>query len=333
MEERPVTCSRGQCLASQEKIALHNNSRRRPAARIPSIMQALRRQYLTSRLLRIIVCACALPAWLVATTALAQNAQAQNHVRTYREWEAFPVGAWKQVRVYRESFDEQGKLTQTSIADTKTTLVSTDEKGFSLKTEMTYEVAGKRFNPQPEVHWYGFHGEPKGQEVASEKVGQEMVEVDGLKLPADVYRLTFHEGTRRREVRAHLSEMFPYLLRKRSVLLEPNGETPKELDSLTMEVVALDLPFKVLAELKTTSHVRTTYQGPDARSVTLEVHCHEVPGSVVAHWSKKYDVRGRLLERSTLELIDYGMGETQSTSILPRRPLFGRSRSQPRLPQ
>jgi YD repeat-containing protein len=256
-----------------------------------------------------------------------QNAQPLTNGRTHREWESFPIGSWKLVRLNRETYTD-GKLTATSTADTKTTLVARDENGFTVEVDMKYEVAGKQFDPPAEMVWYGFHGQAKTESVSSEKLGNELVEVDGTQIHADVYRLIFNEGAaRRRDVRTHLSPEFPYLLRKRSVVIETEGEKERELDRVSTEVIAIDLPFKVLDQLEATSHVRTTSHGPSGHSVTIEVHCESVPGSVVAHWSRKTDAQGRLLERSTLELLEFGLVDEHSTSQrLIRRPLLPRTK-------
>jgi hypothetical protein len=46
-----------------------------------------------------------------------------------------------------------------------------------------------------------------------------------------------------------------------------------------------------------------------ALSCTVEVFCIDVPGGVVAHTSRETDERGRLVRRSTLELLDFGTME------------------------
>ena len=37
----------------------------------------------------------------------------------------------------------------------------------------------------------------------------------------------------------------------------------------------------------------------------METHCKDVPGGVVAHSSKELDVAGRVVNRETLELVEY----------------------------
>src|SRR5262245_48471708 len=98
---------------------------------------------------------------LVAQDAPVQAPAAENGVRTFRDWESFSPGAWKQVRVHREVFDEHEKVASSSITDTKTTLVDKDEKGFTLSVEVSVEVAGQEFPSPPQTVWYGYNGETK----------------------------------------------------------------------------------------------------------------------------------------------------------------------------
>ena len=90
-----------------------------------------------------------------------------------------------------------------------------------------------------------------------------------------------------------------------------------------MEVVALDLPQRVRGELKSASYIKTTQTLPQSSKVTLEVHCDEVPGGVVAHWASETDASGRVLRRSTLELVEYHIPAPSAGQPLPiyRRPM------------
>ncbi|MBM3998153.1 MAG: hypothetical protein FJ297_01195 [Planctomycetes bacterium] len=283
--------------------------------------------------------------FLAPRIATAQQAsEAEPEVHTFVEWESFGAGSWKQARIYRETFGEGGKLIGTSIADAKTTLQTIDERGFTLRADVTVEVAGRRFAAQPQVAWHGFHGESEGQVAQPHHAGQATFRLNGQAIPVDVFRITTAEGDLRRDTEAQCGVVFPHLFRKQSILIDPSGGAapanggrsavaalekdanpkPREIDRVLVEVIATDLPHRVLSEWKPTAHVRTVRERPDARTVTLEVHCEEVPGRVVAHWSAKTDAAGRLIERSTLELTAYGMGSEPADRPIVRRPFFRR---------
>lgn len=243
------------------------------------------------------------------TLLLCSGAAAEDGLRTFRAWEAFPVGAWKEVRVTKQSLKADGSVASTSVAETRTTLAGIDERGVTLHIDVTVEVENKRLPSSHQEVWYGFNGESRGQSVTIERLTQEAVEVDGERLSARVYRLGTQESGLRRESRVQVVERFPYVLEKRSSLIDVRGDAVTELETLVANVLSLDLPHEVGGELTDSCHVKTVLQTRDARIHTVEVFCANVPGWVVAHWSKRLDAQGRMLERSTLELMDFGFGE------------------------
>ena len=74
-------------------------------------------------------------------------------------WGRFAARAWKLVRVVTETLDERGQVVSTSTADTRTTLVGLDDDGVTLEVQACVEVAGKRFQAEPQTVKQGFHGE------------------------------------------------------------------------------------------------------------------------------------------------------------------------------
>jgi hypothetical protein len=91
--------------------------------------------------------------------------------------------------------------------------------------------------------------------------------------------------------------------------------------------MAIDMPSKVLTEIKSTSHVRVMHQQGKASTLTLEVHAADVPGGVVSHTSKETDETGRVVRRSTLELLDYGIGDGEDEQAQMVRKIFHRART------
>ena len=67
--------------------------------------------------------------------------------------------------------------------------------------------------------------------------------------------------------------------------------------------------FNQLSNIKTAAFIRTVQQHAKGTTVTLEVYCPDVPGGVVANTSKESNEAGRIVRRSTLELLDYGIGD------------------------
>jgi hypothetical protein len=107
--------------------------------------------------------------------------------------------------------------------------------------------------------------------------------------------------------------MSPFVIRRASRATSLDG---KQLHRQTqIEVVAVEMPQKVLAETRTAAYVRTIEKYPQGSTVTMEMVCSDVPGGIVAHASREQDDAGRLVRRSTLELVDHGVaGPEKSTA-------------------
>ena len=78
-----------------------------------------------------------------------------------------------------------------------------------------------------------------------------------------------------------------------------------------------------VGETRVVNYVRTTQNLPHGKKVTVEVHCDDVPGGVVSHSASETDASGRVIRRSTLELINFspptaGIGEAAAPAL--RRP-------------
>ena len=82
-----------------------------------------------------------------------------------------------------------------------------------------------------------------------------------------------------------------------------------------VEVLAVDMPYRVLTQVKPAAFVRTVQTQRGAVLVsTIEIHCVDVPGAVVAHSSHEFDANGRIIRRSVLELVDYEVVRSPPTT-------------------
>ena len=81
-------------------------------------------------------------------------------------WGCCQPGTWKLVRVVTETLDEGGRVIGSSTTETKTTLVAADRDGITLEIQASMEVAGKRFQAEPQTVKQGFHGESSDAQLA-----------------------------------------------------------------------------------------------------------------------------------------------------------------------
>ena len=234
-------------------------------------------------------------------------------------WAKFKPGAWKKVREITETLDEKGAVVSTSTTHTTSVLENVNEDRYELAVEVSVEVAGRKFDTPTQSVDQGYYGESQGQTSATKGITPGSVLIDGRRVPCKLYEVFINGGPRRRRAKIYFSEtLAPYVLKKVSVTTDSVGENV--LNETSETVLAVDLPQRILSRILTTSRVKTVRKHPKGVTTTLAVHADRVPGGVVSHTSEELDANGRLIRRSTLELLDYGL-EAEDQPVLRRRQL------------
>lgn len=254
------------------------------------------------------------------------QAQSKYEPRQHHRWARFNIGAWSRVQEEAETFDEQGKdVVSTSTTITTTTLKAVDAKSVTLETDVVVEIAGKVFNAQPQTVTKGIFGGDNGQTAKIENVGTGHVTISEERIPCQIRRVTVNGGSDKRVTTIYFSDkVAPYELRRETISTDAQEKTLNYQTTAT--VIATNLPYQLLANIGTVAFVKTVHTSPKGRTVTIEVHCPTVPGGVVAHSSTEFDDGGRVVHRSVLKLVDYGLTERveeapQTSAITyPRRP-------------
>ena len=173
----------------------------------------------------------------------------------------------------------------------------------------------------------GYNGESEGQKVTSKRVGDGSVTINGHTFASEVREVLVNGGDTKRFSTVHFSDkVAPYVLKRESRFTDAEGKVTNL--QTQVEVLAVDMPYNVLSEVKNAALVKVLQKLPKSRSLTLEYHCDAVPGAVVAHSTREDDESGRTIRRGTLELIDYGtgIGNAEDDNKLGRRRLFHRNR-------
>lgn len=222
-------------------------------------------------------------------------------------WGRFRPGAWKLARVVTETFDEQGQLTGVTTSYTTTTLQAAEGNGtLVLRVEAVLEVSGKRFEVAPTLSKQGLHGETPGEKVTTSPLADGEVEIEGRKISCKIVQVEI-EGRKGRSVIKtwYSASVAPYVLRRYMRTWDPDGKT---LASETeMRVVALNVRCEQLPLRSQAAEVLVTTTHPKGKTVTKAITSPDVPGGVVCHTSEEFDAAGRLVRRSTLTLLDYGL--------------------------
>jgi hypothetical protein len=263
---------------------------------------------------------------LFVATCASVTAQEADVTAKLHPWGRFEPGTWKLVRIVSETLNEQGQVVSTSTTDTKTTLVDIDANSVTLDIDSCVEVAGKRFQAEPQTIKQGFHGESAGPSPKLKEPTDGEVVIEDRKIPCRIQEVTVDGPNGKTTITLHYSmTVSPYVLKRTSVTLDPDGKSiANETDT---EAIVLEMPARVQNEIRNGSYVKTVHKNGKATVTTLAVVLPDVPGGVVSQSSKEVDKNGVLVRRSTLEVLDYNADPDKDHSM------FGRKRSSRRTKQ
>lgn len=255
-------------------------------------------------------------AWLLILIATTEMCAAQAGVpRRHHPWGRFGKGAWRVARVATETLNDRGQVTDTTLTETRTTLEEVDNDGVTLKIQVALEVAGKRIETEPQIVRQGFNGESSTSTSQVRTVGSERLTVDGRPYPCQVQQVETTTGGKRTVTKTYYcDEVAPYVLRTESTMLD--GEGDARLAQTVTEVIALDLPFRILSRMRRTAHFKAVQETPKGKTISLVVQSLEVPGGVVFQSTKELDVNDRPVRRSTMELVGFG-GDVEQAEGAP----------------
>jgi hypothetical protein len=270
---------------------------------------------------RILICLSVLGLGAAWCPAQDRGISARHH-----PWGRFQPGAWKLVRVVCESLDERGDVVSTSTTETKTTLTGVESDAVLLEVEVAIEVAGKQFDGQPHCIRQGFHGDLAGPDVKTRPARAAQLQIEDQRI--DCYTQEVESvGTDSRTVTTvyYNDSLPPFLLKRVSITSDPEGKNV--LGESTLDVVALNMPQRVMRCVKNAACIKTVQKHAKGTVTAVAMMSSDVPGGVVYQTSKETDAAGRVVRRSTLELVDYGLQREEE-----RHGLFGRKRPRARKP-
>jgi hypothetical protein len=235
-------------------------------------------------------------------------------------WGLFEPGAWKMVRVITEIFNDQGAVAGSSVSDSKTTLIDANDDSVLLEMKVTVEVAGKRFDTEPQTVRQGFHGDQQSPALIIKEPSSGEVTIEDRKIPCLVRQIESTSASGKTVTTLYYSDKVPpYVLKRESVTTDLSSKHILSETSLT--VLALDMPCKILGCQRSSANVKTIQKTPRGTIVTMAVICPDIPGGVVSHTSKELNSAGRPVRRSTLELVDFSTEPEKD-----RAAVFGRKR-------
>ena len=241
---------------------------------------------------------------IVLTSATLVVAQEDGKAaRKRHQWGRFTVGAWKRMRIRKETYSE-GKVAVTSVEEAQTTLTKADDLKFTLELVTHVKAAGEDLNrPKREVS-LTYYGASPGQKAEVKTLdAQATVEIEGRKVPCQVMEVKVISKSMHRTTKLFIGKNTLMPLRQETTV------TPEDniLVQTTSHVTLQNILHLVMNEPRNATMIRTEVRRPDSIQHTVEVHCAQVPGGVVHGWTKVTDRNGVLKERVLIELVDFGI--------------------------
>jgi hypothetical protein len=223
------------------------------------------------------------------------------------------------VRVTTETFEDGGAMA--SLTETKTTLQAADEEGVTLLIEVAVQVAKKRFETQPYVVKQNYYGELADHKLEISSLEPAKLMIQGREVPCQVYQLDIRNQASQTVTKIYFSEAVePFILKREAI--KSDLETGEKLSETKVDVIATDLPCRILGDNHTCSKVRWVQEHANGTTTTVAETSTDVPGGTVRHNMTEVDATGQIVRRSSLELVDYGYQSDEK-----KRGLFRRNRS------
>jgi len=254
--------------------------------------------------------------------------------KEHHEWGRFAEGASRRVRVVTEYF-KNDQIVRSSTAETTVILRHADEEEAVLEICTAFDRLGiaRVDKGVPRVDTLTYNGPFSGRKVKVQRKGSRIIRIGDEKFETEVRLITMGDSDKKwvSEV-CYSATVAPYVLWRKNQA----GTADKAINTTTVDVVALGMPFSLqrasaeTPEILTTSHLRTVSQGAEGKTVSFEIRSEKIPGGIVFLSSKKLDLAGRIIQRTTVQLIDYGGVESIAGSTRSgrnQRRAAGRRRS------
>jgi hypothetical protein len=225
-------------------------------------------------------------------------------------WGKFEPGAWKKVRVITTTFDESGQETShTSLIET--TLEASNEMSYRLVSQVETIVGGKSLPNEPQRIEQTYTGT---DEEGLKKVRDEILEIDGVKFNTQVYEIISEEPLQRRVTTLYFHpDNPPYVLKRDVAVTDKNTE--QVINRTEIVVTSLNKPIEVLNIPQVGWQVKIVQHQADLTMTTVEVHCADVPGSLVSHNMLVTDKSDRIVRHTRLEVIDFDVKSQNSRQV------------------
>jgi len=221
----------------------------------------------------------------------------------HHEWARFPRGSWKQVRQVTQSYKD-GELISSITTTLTVRLKDVGDDFIVLERDAKSEVSGQVFEKPTREFRTGLNGQTGQQTATISASGNQKVVVLGKSYLCEVRQMKITDPPTVVEGKVfYNAEVAPFILRREYQFTPEGKEQPDK--QMVAEVIAVDKPYPVLAEIKNVAFVLQKTTSADETIETVEAQCSEVPGFVVGTWVTSFDAEGNLKSKTVVQLLNY----------------------------
>lgn len=224
--------------------------------------------------------------------------------REHHRWARFEPGAWREVEVVTETFDESGQLANRSTTTQKEILDAVADGKYALRVQATVLHSGKQIAGDWKTRALEIATDSASPLSESRRLEDRVLSVAGRSAECQVWELFYpRNGTQLREVIHYAPSRYPYVLQRETS--EPEQNESQELQQRT-RVTAVDVSFQIRDKPLKCACSRTYRHRAKGETITFEFTNPDVPGGEVVVRTTDLDAEGRRVRWTVTTLLDFG---------------------------
>lgn len=253
-------------------------------------------------------------------------------------WARFQPGAWRELRIVSETFDDMDQVVSRSITTQKEVLQAVAEGKYVLSVQATVELGGKQIVGERKTRILHLETDGAGALVDSVRLEDQLVPLPGRVATCQVWEVRYHDGSRDLTDRIFYdAQRFPFVLKRETfantslndrgvtnadlVTDAPAGDIPNEkatpnritdeIEQLT-EVTAPSVSYPIGDQLLNCSCLRTIRFRTKGDALRVTFVSPTVPGGEVAILSTDFDTEGQRVRSSVAIIVGHGEAPLES---------------------
>jgi len=225
----------------------------------------------------------------------------------HHAWTRFQSGAWREMEITTESFDERGNLVGKSVTTQQDVLMAVTEEKYTLNVQATTDVSGQHVVGDWNTRILNVLTGHSGPILSHQRLEDSNLNLAMDSVDCEVWEITSNHRSRERVERVHYSqETFPYIL-EREVIVQSGKDSSQDPKREKMSVISLSLPFLFEGKVWNCANVRRVQHHNKGSSQSISIVCEEIPGGTIATWTTDFNSAGQRIRWSVRKLLDFGM--------------------------